>query len=376
MDWSRLSTNELADFFLLNGYSTIPKNYKIVADQLIFNPPVKYTDPVYDLYIATKFSHQLFTLQQINNFTANDILNYAKLFGLNDNNRYLQERIIRIFRFANLIVNIGFLDMMSEDHIYLMAYNLNYRELNFLCSSSTYLKNICTNRGFWYNKIKKDFIDYSASLINNILNITDKYNFAYAIMLFIDNKYRGEYIPFRDILIKAGRLGYLEIINYFIGEDMRFFYLKKYWKAENLNNTLYALRGAAEVNNQDLIKLIIEKYKNSPNIGIDEYLYYSCESENVVSKIFNVLLSGAAKGGHINLLEEVHKLYKYEYDAPHLKIAAHIATTHNKAHILEYLLALIKNPQIYNTVIEELLIIAQKNNYTNITEMLIAHRKL
>ena len=121
------------------------------------------------------------------------------------------------------------MDKASKDVLTLLALELNYIDIISLCSTSKRTNRyVCQNKNFWKNKLRKDFGFVFLSKNPQIL-------YKELDRLFNIDKIEN----YDEGLYKSVRIGNRELVNYFI--------------FKGANNWKYALKGAVESRNRDLI---------------------------------------------------------------------------------------------------------------------------
>lgn len=155
MDWNKLSKEEVLEFLRFNGY-TEEENYLQVANQLIGATGVRVTEPVYDLYVSQSISplSPAYELRDLETLSPKARTKFSKLFNLDPHDPHLLSRIIHIISLAGKLITLS---NLPSDIYYHIGFNLNYYELQTLCTVSKSFATLCTNPLFWKLKTMRDF---------------------------------------------------------------------------------------------------------------------------------------------------------------------------------------------------------------------------
>lgn len=165
MDWSKLSRFELMDFLKIHGIN-VTKNLEEEADRL-FNellklPPAErtVTTPVADLYIATYYKGKIpqkYNIADIRKLSPQVLDIFLREFKIPETAADKLERVIRILRFLNVLIEPPYFKSTTPEIQYNIALFLDYEDLGHLCESSHDFRVICTDTNYWRLKAIRDW---------------------------------------------------------------------------------------------------------------------------------------------------------------------------------------------------------------------------
>lgn len=158
MDFSKLTPSELDDFLFVNGVDSEKSTGEKIqlATKLSDDPNVRYTEPVVDLYLATKLIKSTNTKQYDYSYLQNSTLHrLTKLFkhfelDATEENRH---RLIHILSLAGAIkFELSSLENLPSEVLLIILNKLPDAELNMMCTASKIINNICDSDEFWHDR--------------------------------------------------------------------------------------------------------------------------------------------------------------------------------------------------------------------------------
>ena len=287
MDWNKLSPQQLTEFIQL--YKITPQSGNLIeqAQQLFnqvllqFGNRAVFTEPVIDLYIASNFRGALppqkYIPEIIRKLSLQQLQQFANVLGLPN---ITSERLMRILGFLNALDLTSPISGVPSDIDYAIALNLDYLSLINFCKSQVKYSKICNDNNFWVQKIEHDFGPMeTGTQTSNIQNGKEEYLKA-AIQhgVFIPvpgaEKYTNTEIDKINLMEAAFQTKDQRLINYF---------------ASKMRNNVLLRLGLAR---------LAGKYANIEILN--SFL-------SQADKHLDVILVGAAEGGHRNIVQEMIK---------------------------------------------------------------------
>lgn len=191
MDWSKLSPYELQEFLRLHGNLTT-KNLQAEADKLFTSllrsgkTNFGVTNPVADLYIASNLAitnPQKYDIRDIRQLTPDNQNQFANLFSISPDDPQKLERIIRILRFLNSLIEPDVFRYLPPEVDYQLALNTDVDSLQILCTTSRRFGKFCRSGKFWRDKAVTDLsitgLEYDQAL-KVVINPRETYIFLAA----------------------------------------------------------------------------------------------------------------------------------------------------------------------------------------------------
>lgn len=387
MDWTDLSDDQISEFLQVNGLGAV-ENPRQVANQLIGQPNVIVTKPVYDLYMASLLPQDspIYNIADIRNMTTRKKKQFATSFKLNPKDPHLLDRIIRILQFGKkLSAPSTDFSSLPNDIYYHIGLNLNYDTIIRLCATSKRFENLCTNPLFWKLKSLKDFAITSDEF--------DKANREIFTNAKINLSERETYISFagdRNIAISgAERYGdiselteaaAIKLVTEANDEYEKIKNLSLVIKYFNISNNYAIFKIFGQYQRSDLIKKFIRLAGNLSDLDDD---YDSEDDDDMQSRdkqndqtsaVVSLAIQGAAQRGNnefillmIKLIEILNFLNVTNY-FPKYWESAKIAITNNHLSTVKLLAA--KSQSYGDILIKE----AARLGYTEIIDFLLTDR--
>lgn len=161
MDWEKLTQSEVKDFIRLYGPVPTDNLYQFAAKlfqslQQKYHNEFNVTEPVYDLYIATLWKSRNTKKYRVENIrTMNDkrLLLFAERFNIPPS----RERVIRILRYMEALIEDTPLVNLPDELTYVIALKLDLRSLIKFCASNKPIKTWCQMDKLWREKCYQDF---------------------------------------------------------------------------------------------------------------------------------------------------------------------------------------------------------------------------